>query len=1039
MGGVAGHLRHVYEDFELSFGEIKKVFQKAASGALVGTVKVDGQNLFISYSVRRNIVVGARNKSDIKKGGSTIADFKQKYKDKPEIKAAFVDSLRSFERVAKEFTISQQTAIFGEDAEIYFNCEILDPKSPNVVRYDVPIVLIHRTGQAKFNKETGEVESIDVSGSATLLEKVLELITNKRETDRDFEIRINAIRTLKKLVKQEALEKALRKLNELMALNGLEDLDTIGDFVVGSLVKKLRKDYDQLPDNLVPQIIKKMIGVKGYNIKDILNSVEDEKIKLLINEVVDNSRKILAEINEPLILIVHDFSVEMLKGVQSTFILDPERETERIRRQVKQAIELIQKSNMEEAIEILEIQLNKIKNVENISTAEEGFVFAHNGELYKFTGNFAPINQILGLFRYGRGNIPPLSRLESETAAQLSENLQTTKERKVAVVPGSFKPPHVGHLEMVKKYADLADVVVILISPLPRKLPTGEDITFEMSKKIWQLYIDDANLSEKVKILKSPNNSPVSAVYMFVANEGNDPEMAQPGDSVIFGVSDKGTDKGRFVKDIQKYAKEGVKILSDPEYVVDAEVDSESGEELSAKDMRTAIAEKNISTFSKFLPISLRSRANEILSYFSTGSLLTENKNLKFLLESLISTEIEKDQPKVQRNRLPQINTESFEAFKHFLGKQKVAVSEKEALISELKPLQEYIDMEKVDFFLNKKNKSFLEKPLIVSSDSYILDGHHRWWALKSLDEEMPAKVLRVGLTAKPALEKIRQFSFVTYTGFDMEKNTHENLAEHVIHEFLLREEIQKILNVKYKKRTMEKILREAKEEEQFRRFCQSVLFENRDLILEAVEPVPHSSTGINVLKDLLKKIIPVLEADFKKLTTEDDQRKSFRAHIVNAVENSLLPNKTNEEAGEDKMVQIDESLGILNDELEVTIGNPESDQQNVEEDFEETDVNPEFIDIDKQEEEIADNFAIPGEDETGRNFASNSFKKIEKQIQEAYSLLVNDEDRDVFYDYLITNLKLYFDKFEDELKTIINEPSTDEYNDAKREKKTSL
>ena len=42
-------------------------------------------------------------------------------------------------------------------------------------------------------------------------------------------------------------------------------------------------------------------------------------------------------------------------------------------------------------------------------------------------------------------------------------------------------------------------------------------------------------------------------------------------------------------------------------------------------------------------------------------------------------------------------------------------------------------------------------------------------------------------------------------------------------------------------------------------------------------DPAPHRSTGINVLEDLLKKIIPVLEIDFKKLTTSTDQRNSFR------------------------------------------------------------------------------------------------------------------------------------------------------------------
>ena len=60
------------------------------------------------------------------------------------------------------------------------------------------------------------------------------------------------------------------------------------------------------------------------------------------------------------------------------------------------------------------------------------------------------------------------------------------------------------------------------------------------------------------------------------------------------------------------------------------------------------------------------------------------------------------------------------------------------------------------------------------------------------------------------------------------------------------------------------------------------------------VDPAPNKSTGINVLEELLKKIIPILETDYKSLTTNTSQRESYRSHIVNAVVNSLTPAKIN-------------------------------------------------------------------------------------------------------------------------------------------------
>ena len=65
-------------------------------------------------------------------------------------------------------------------------------------------------------------------------------------------------------------------------------------------------------------------------------------------------------------------------------------------------------------------------------------------------------------------------------------------------------------------------------------------------------------------------------------------------------------------------------------------------------------------------------------------------------------------------------------------------------------------------------------------------------------------------------------------------------------------------------------------------------------------DPAPHGNTGINVLEDLLKKIIPILETDYKLLTTSLEQRESFRSHVVNAVVGTLTPVEANNDAEND-------------------------------------------------------------------------------------------------------------------------------------------
>ncbi len=72
-----------------------------------------------------------------------------------------------------------------------------------------------------------------------------------------------------------------------------------------------------------------------------------------------------------------------------------------------------------------------------------------------------------------------------------------------------------------------------------------------------------------------------------------------------------------------------------------------------------------------------------------------------------------------------------------------------------------------------------------------------------------------------------------------------------------------------------------------------------RQLILEAETGTeePSTYTGINVLADLLKNIIPIISDDYKMLTTSDEQRESFRNHIVHAIKNSLRPNEASTQA----------------------------------------------------------------------------------------------------------------------------------------------
>ena len=96
-------------------------------------------------------------------------------------------------------------------------------------------------------------------------------------------------------------------------------------------------------------------------------------------------------------------------------------------------------------------------------------------------------------------------------------------------------------------------------------------------------------------------------------------------------------------------------------------------------------------------------------------------------------------------------------------------------------------------------------------------------------------------------------------------------------------------------------------------------------------------------------------------------------------------------------------------------------------------DKKPEEEEEENKSDAEKEGFALSGEDETGRDMAYSTFKSIETQVVEAFELLSNNEDKELFYDYLLTNVKLYFDKFEEEMAVNLEEPTTPEYEKAKK------
>jgi hypothetical protein len=185
-------------------------------------------------------------------------------------------------------------------------------------------------------------------------------------------------------------------------------------------------------------------------------------------------------------------------------------------------------------MEIMQYHLNKIKDMGNITTPVEAIVFDYDGHTYKFAGNYAPLNQILGMFRYPKGGKKLTSEAKEYDISVVTDTDDSNK--KIALVPGGFKPPHAGHYGLAKFFADKDDIDEVRVIVSNKSRPP---VTVDMAIKLWELYTTD---NPKIKVQKGTSPSPVGDVYDIVA----DKSVFKSGDVAVLGKCEKDFGDQRF-------------------------------------------------------------------------------------------------------------------------------------------------------------------------------------------------------------------------------------------------------------------------------------------------------------------------------------------------------------------------------------------------------------------------------------------------------------------------------------------------------------
>jgi hypothetical protein len=122
---------------------------------------------------------------------------------------------------------------------------------------------------------------------------------------------------------------------------------------------------------------------------------------VLSTDKMDQAKIVKANM-KPFEELFFEVGAEIMKNVSGWLAASPDATVQRVKKQLDNAISNVRSGGDLKKLNTLKLQLDKLKSIGGLDSIvpSEGIVFKYNGKTYKFTGAFAPINQITGLMTF---------------------------------------------------------------------------------------------------------------------------------------------------------------------------------------------------------------------------------------------------------------------------------------------------------------------------------------------------------------------------------------------------------------------------------------------------------------------------------------------------------------------------------------------------------------------------------------------------------------------------------------------------------------
>jgi hypothetical protein len=398
-GGAYGHMNHPFDiSMNLTFGDLKKIINNALDGKLgVVREKTDGQALAISWKNGR--LIAARNKGHLANGGENALDMNalaSKFEGRGELSDAYNFAMRDLSAAISGLSEKERQSIF-KDGSAFCNLEVIYPQNANVIPYGQSLLVFH-------NVVEYDEKGVAIGGVKGAESKLASMI---KRTNAHVQSKYTLQGPpITKLPKDEKLSSQKGKFNgmlsKLQSEFGLADKDGIADYHYAwwmKFVNNSKKNFSELEKEGLAR--RWAFDNKSFGIK----SITDEAAKKWADGVDKDAKDKIMKGNirkfEDIFLGV---GAEVLSFMSSVLTAQPDAALQSIKASLESSISDIRSGGSEAQIKRLEKELQRLNAIGGFDklVPNEGLVFFYKGNTYKLTGTFAPLNQILGIFKFGR-------------------------------------------------------------------------------------------------------------------------------------------------------------------------------------------------------------------------------------------------------------------------------------------------------------------------------------------------------------------------------------------------------------------------------------------------------------------------------------------------------------------------------------------------------------------------------------------------------------------------------------------------------------